>query len=830
MGTALGDIGHILRVLTRSPSFAAPAVLSLALATGLTVAVSEAVQAVVFRPIVSAELSDVYSLLVSDDRTRPFDLTVSTFRAVGADLPRSVSSAFGFLISQSLVRSSTRAADLFGQSVSAGYATTLALRPQLGRWIDAGDDLPTSAPVAVISDRIWRAWFEARRDIVGRSMLSVAGHSFVIVGVAPSQFRGVEGHVDWWVPLATYPVLRSPTTRQASDRGASGVQVMLKGRSGISRENILVEVAASIERNKDTTEPNGIRVRLNPALGTGAPPGLRTVGNAIVLMAGVLFLATCANVVTMFYARGLRRMPEMAVRLSLGATRGRLIGVVLTEAALVSVVSAILGAALGASGLVLLERTFPDIRLDRYLPIFLDLSPGRLLLQVSTACALVAMVLIGLAMATFVNQTTRRWSLTASGASPTFTDRLGRVRSLIVMCQVAAVMVLLMGARIVLANLPPSFNKRVLFDAGNVAVGHVRLGTHGYNDDRGQAFLSRLIRSIRERPSITGAGFADRVPGGVGEAAPTAATIAPESVRPGEVITSLRATASCSAISPGFLRAIGLPILRGRDFGDGDTRGADRVAIVSESAARALWPNGSPLGKRLTVGLNQWLTVVGVVADPVSGPSELRQDLDVPSYALLTAPGNHLFLPFDQWRQYDRAIVVVGSTNPAAAVSSIDPAVRFLDDSIPVLELGTLQEALAAAYAPQRAAKIVSFALGLAAVVLAVLALYSLISYIVIGRLREFAVRAAIGASPYQLFRLIFDSTIRIVLFGLLPGTLVVALGSRFAAYSLTRLIPNDLTDWVVVLTLLLVIGVAAGVSPAWRAMRTNPGETLRVS
>ncbi len=411
--------------------------------------------------------------------------------------------------------------------------------------------------------------------------------------------------------------------------------------------------------------------------------------------------------------------------------------------------------------------------------------------------------------------------LAASGVSSHATRHHGWTRGALVSVQVTVAVLLLMATGLVREQLRAeqmrsgTYGYAVRYDAPAVVSGNVDLGLLGYTAASGRDVFARLLASVRGADGVDRAALGDAVPGGRSPS-PGAAVFdrlddGPAAGRP------RRASARLVRVSPGYFAALGLPMRSGRDFGAFDAEGAPRVAVVSESFARAMWPDGQALGRSMTVaGAATPVSVVGIVVDPVEGDG----DVEIPV-------GSHVFVPFAQDPR-PRAVVVVRTDVPATAEGAIRSTVAALDSRIVVEELRSVEDTALAWLTPVRVVAHVMTAIGLAALGIAMLGVYGVVACFVSMRTRELGIRAALGASAPRLLKLVIDHAIHVVLVGLLPGVLVATLLSRVAESQVNRLMPNEIATWVVVPLLVLVAGVVAGLVPAVRAARVDPATVLR--
>jgi hypothetical protein len=264
-----------------------------------------------------------------------------------------------------------------------------------------------------------------------------------------------------------------------------------------------------------------------------------------------------------------------------------------------------------------------------------------------------------------------------------------------------------------------------------------------------------------------------------------------------------------SHVTPGFLGVLRLRLVRGRDFVATDTAGAPLVTIISQSAARGLWPNDDAIGKRLQLGVGPWITVVGVTEDPSSSGERYQ------AYS----PSAYAFVPFAQWYK-PGMLVLLRAPRPAAFIDPLQSAIRSVDDELAIFETSTIDQTIVAWAAPRRAAGVLLMTLGGLALLIATVGVYGVIVYFVSRRTREFGLRLALGATPGRIVKMVFDHAVHVVLVGLLPGVFLAALGSRVIEARIALIFPNEIRTWAIVPMVILAAGIVAGLVPARRANR----------
>jgi putative ABC transport system permease protein len=814
----LDDLRDALRRLRRTPGFTLIAVLTLALGIAANVAFFSVVDALVYAPVRAANLGGVYGIDYSR-RTGVHDyqrLSPDLFRTLEAHPPDSVAGLcalqWGWAVT---VQIPGMAATVRPELVTGGYAQVFDARPEVGRFIGYGDDHTGGADVVVISDRLWRDWFAANPAVVGRTTITVNRHPFRLVGVAPPGFRGstpaATDVVGIWLPLSSAPALWNGRTLAMFTQSVSAY---VKLHAGVSA----TQAAGALRALTGASDHPGAIGTAQLALQRAdrVNSSMASLGFGVLTLAGFVLLAACANLANLLYARGAERRGEVAIRLSLGASGGRIFRLVFAESAAIAGLATALGLALAFATMTLFVAAFPAIQIGRTTmsSVRLDLGPNVYIVLYALAAGTVSALLVGVATAWRASRRPPLRTLAAGGAATGVTARGRYVRAALVAVQVTAAVVLVMGAGLVLASYARQMDRRVQFDIGRQAHATVDLRVTDENETEGRLFYGRVLDRLGHEPGVEAAALASTVPSnryGPGNAT----VVAPDpAVHVGGYVTH-RINATVAVVSPGFLRTMGVALTRGRDLHPSDRGGAPLVAVVSESVARTLWPGEDPLGRHLTVGRD--VTVVGVSADPVAS------SLDSPlSYA-----GAYVFVPFDQHYQPDMQ-VLVRAENPAAELATLRSVIRGVDDSVPIFDVSTLEESTLAWVKPLRAVTLLMAALGAIALGIAVLGIYGVVSFLVSARTREFGIRMALGATRRRIAGMVIDHATSLLLIGLLPGVYLVSIGTNVIWHYLPGTMPNGVTTWVAVPLLILAVGLLAAYIPARRAARLDPNVALR--
>lgn len=822
MRDTVHDFRYAIRQLRRTRSFTVLAVLTLGLGIGVHTAFFGIVSAVIARIAPFSQYDGVYLVSLTDRRTQArFGIPADQFRLVEADPPKSAAALAGIGSHEATTISAPGHADsVVAEPVTGQFAQVFDLRAQAGRWIAPDDDRASAAPAVVISDRLWRDWFAADPPAAGRAVVNINRKPFTVVGVAAASFRGVAlgfDTPDIWVPESSLSFLFPTRSQRWFD--ARSLTVFAKRRYGAPPPELRDRIQPVLKGGWSGSITRPATVTVVPAAAAFGRPA-SVLRRAVFSLSGLVLLAACANLANMLYARGTQREGELAVRLSLGAKPGRILRLLLAEAAVLGLLGGAVGLAIAIGAIRVFGHAFPTFLFDRTHSISLDLSPDYRVFLYAFGSSLGAALLVGTTTALRAARISPLRSMAAAGAAGGVTRR-ARLRTVFVAVQVTATLILVMGAGLFLENPPQNLDldKRLTFDASHVTTASIDLSIHGYEEPRGRAFFDRLLSEAVRIPGVESAAFASAVPGGVDQAAAEVTPLIAEDSATRPTGNPRRIRASIARVSPGLTDTLGVPLRRGRQFTQWDTEGAPLVAIVTESTADALYPAKDAVGQRVQLGFGgPWLTIVAVVDDPIAGASET---------GVFARPSNFIFVPAAQHYR-PKMLVVIRSAAPAAQIDPLRAAIRGIDDQVALYRASTLEEALLAWAAPVRAANLLMTTLGVLALTIAMLGVYGVIDYFVTTRNREFGIRLALGATPRRIVRIVLDHTIHVVLVGLLFGVLITALGSRLIEASIIRLVPNQLSTWTIVPLLVLMTGILAAYLPARRASRVDPNVALR--
>ena len=808
IGDVWQDIRFGLRMLRKSPGFTLVAVLSLALGIGANTAIFSLVNTALLRPLPVANPEQLVALNSSGNRSFP------TFSYPNYKDFRDRSDVFSVLIAYRFTPVSLSHDGinerLWGYEVTGNYFDALGLTAALGRLISEEDDrVPGASPVAVLSYKGWKQRFGGEPGIIGREVI-VNGRGYTIIGVAPQGFYGTEiiAAPDLWFPVAMQAQLEIGS-KWLDEREVENVFVQGRLKPGVSpaqAQAALNEIALQLER-EHPAENEGKRVALSP-------PGL--IGNSfrgpvlgfaglLMVIVGLVLLLACTNLANLLLARAADRRREIAVRLSLGASRARLIRQLLTESLLLSVGGGALGLLL-AFRLVQMATAF---KLPVDVPVTIDLYMDYRVFVFTCLISLATGVLFGLLPA---------WQATKTDLVAALKDefsfggyRRSMLKNSLIVFQVALSLVLLIGGGLMVRALQQAQTINVGFTPQGAGEVSFDLRLQGYEEARGREFQKRLLERVRALPGVQSAGIADM--------APVDLHFSRDRVFiEGQALerTAKAPVAMINRASPGFFQAMDTRLVAGRDFTEQDDDKTARIAIINETFARRFWPGEDPIGKRFSQGspVGPKREVVGVVQDgKYAGLNEEPQP----------------FVSKPIWQSYagSTTVVVRGSGDPQRLVALVRSEVQQLDPNIP-LASRTLEERMSLPLLPARVAAIILATFGLLALALAAIGIYGVMSYAVSKRTHEIGIRMALGAQKTAVMKLVIGQGLMLTGIGLAIGLLAAFALTRGLKALLFGVSASDPLTYVVVAGLLGGVALLACYLPARRASRVDPMVALR--
>jgi macrolide transport system ATP-binding/permease protein len=807
----VGDLRHAARGLVRRPGFAALAVASLALGIGANAVLFTWMKAVFLEPLPGVR--DVSRLVAVQTTTRTegvISISWPDFVDI-RDRTQDVFSGLAVTRIDPVALGHAGGTDrVWSSLVSGDYFAVLGVRPELGRLLGPQDDrTPGDDPVVVLSHALWQRLFAGDAEIVGKSVL-VNARPFTVVGVAPPAFRGSDLGLafDLWLPVAMHEVVE-PGGPRFAERGNHWLTGLARLKPGVDLDQArarLAVVARQLEQEYPSSKGNGLAAWPFAESPRGGGRILRPILLVLAAVSGLVLLIACANVANLLLVRATSRRHEVAVRLSVGASRGQLVRQFLVEAILLSFLGGAAGLVLALWGKGLLLSFVPKTPF----PVFLDTTVDGRVLAFALALSLVTGALAGLAPALQASRRDVVGSLREETAPLVSGRRGGHVRRLLVAAQVALSLVLLVGAGLLTRSLQHAADVDVGFDPHDVLLASVDLFTAGFDRARGEAAIDQALERLRALPGVESVTVARHVPLSLGGGT-NSSSIEVEGFVAKE---SEPAWGYINFVGPDYFRTLGAMLVAGRDISKQDRQGAPEAAVVNETMARRYWPGRDALGRRFRLG-SHWLQVVGVVHD-----MKFRglKEPEAPMF----------FLPVSQWYRPDVTFHVRAASDPTLLAGPVREALLGLDPNLAPFGLRTLEETAAAASFQQRVGSHLLGILGAVGLALAGVGLYGVLSFLVAQRTREIGLRMALGGSPRDVLGLVMRQGMALAGVGIVVGLVAGLALARPLASLLVGISPGDPVTFVAVPVVLAAVALLACWAPARRAMRVRPIEALR--
>jgi predicted permease len=810
--TSWQDIRYACRQLRRAPGFTVVAVLTFALGIGATTAIFSAVYAVVFQPFPFPEPNRVVAVgeqfqgrlaAASPGNFEDWRTHAKSFSELGARRFVSVNVSTG-----------TTPQRLIGTAVTPSYFAVFRIPAALGRTLVSQDANPGRESVVVLSDRLWTRLFARDPAVVGHSM-QMDGRIYTIAGVMPPQFDRLGGAEDFWIPAVFTP-------EQVASHDDHNMTVAGRLAPGVSREQASAELSIIFKQVK-TQLPDNKNI-FPPAVNDYAA---QLIGNSgqrlLVLFAAValVLLIACGNVAHLLLARGRLRAPEVALRASLGASRGRLVQQFLTESLVLALIGGVLGVVAAYLAVPVLMTIGPAAFSPGAIPRLGQASVNGVVLLFAVGASVLSAILTGIAPALRAANLDLKGSL---GDGARTVARPGdALRSTLVAAEVAFAIVLLTGAGLLVRSAIYLQSVNPGFDASSVITARVSLPETGYEDP---GRVERAFRDIADRlsqqPAVEYAAVSSSVPmapGGNNNG------LVPEGKQfdPNDFVLG-----RLGVITGDYFHAFRIPLIAGRTFTAADRRDTQHVMILSATAARRLFPGQNAVDKRVACceanpdGTTNLKLVVGIVGDVRSdGPqSDPRPDFYLPSQQA----------PPQTWTWVQRTMTVVARgkvDDPAALTAVVRTVVRDVDPTVPVYDVATMPERLRTTLAEDRFNTTLMLLLGGIGLLLATVGVYGVISFSVAHRRHELAIRMALGARPGEVVRLVVNQGMRPVWLGVAVGVLAAAWLAQALTANLYGVTAHDPATLVAVVVLLISAAIIANVLPARAAARIHPAEML---
>jgi len=802
------DIRYGLRLLRRSPLFTATALLSLAIGIGANTTIFSLVSALLLRPMPGIVEPDRLVDIGRSQEGRGFDnSSYPNYRDVRerATLLSDVY-AYRFDVQPVSLGDATDAERIFGMPVSGTYFHALGVTPAHGRFFTDNDDRLDGPPVAVISYELWQRRFGGADDAVGR-VVRFNSKPVTVIGIAPKGFQGTTLlRPDAWMPMEQMSVLR-PGFGAEMFRERQPTWLVMGGRlkPGVTVAQADAEVRAIGESLRQTYPDDNRGKGLRAARSAMVPGHTDLVAGFLgVLLAivGLVLLAACVNLAGMLLARATGRRREIAVRLAIGAHRGRLIRQLIVETSLLFLASGGVALLLTRVLTQLLLAVLPALPV----PIGVDVPVDWRVAIFGVGLSLAAAILSGLAPALQASRPDLVSALKTDGAGRSGRQRL---RHVFIVAQVAVSLVLVIAGALLVRALARAATIDPGFTQSGVDVVTLDLSLSGYGQAEALAFATRALTRVRALPGVESATFVADLPLDDGRMGFGSLKV------PGRQGPEENGTfpADWNAATPGVFRTLGIRLKRGRDFTDADAASAPQVIIVNEAMARSVWGTVDVIGRQFQDDQQHTLTIVGVADDArlvnLGAPSE-----------------PYVYVPLAQ-RYTSRVSLLVRSPH-GGMILAVRTALRDLNPALPVTTAMPLEQVTAIMFVPQRIAAAVAGTLGVFVLLLAAIGIYGVVAYSVGRRTREIGIRMALGADAATIVRLVIRQSMLMTAIGIGAGLLAGAAAAQVLRSLLFGIAALDPIAFSSAALLFSIVSIAASYIPARRALRVDPMIALR--
>jgi putative ABC transport system permease protein len=804
--TVAQDLRYGWRTLLKSPGFAAAALFTLALGIGANTAIFSVVYGLLLQPLPFRDAARLVLLHETTPKVGEVSVSYPNFQDW-----RAQSHTFSEMAAVTNVgfnmAGASQPENIGGLAVSPNFLSMAGIRPVIGRGFTPDEETAGTAPVLLLSYALWQSHFGGNRRVIGQT-IRLDSRTVTIVGVLPRDFRWVET-CDVMEPIGVWAT-NNDSVAVRGDRG--DLTVVGRLAAGVRMEQARAEmdgIAARLARAyPEANDQCGVKLQsLRESFSGDARPSM------LVLLGAAIFvlLVACANVANLFLMRGAVRAKEMALRIAIGASSGRIVRQILTESFLVALLGGLAGVGLALAGIPAMARLIPA---DTLAGASVGMNGAVLLF--SAGLVVLSVLAFGLAPALHSARGNVHADLKEGGKTTSGGGR-NRWRGLLATSEIALALILLVGAGLMMKSLYRLLAVDSGFRPERVLKMEMSLRTAQYDKDPAViGFWQQVLERVRALPGVESAAVGTAIPL-TDDHSRTDITVE------GMALPKLSdyPHPDTHIVSPGYEKTLGIRVLRGRGFTDADRENAPRVALVNAIVAQRLFPGADPVGKRFTLGrleanrAPKWLTIVGVLAD-------------TKMYGLANPARLEVYVPFRQEAAHEMVLLVKSGMEPAAQVAAIRGVVVSIDKEQPIFGIATMQEVVNASVSTRRITLILLGLFSGLALVLASIGIYGVISYSVAQRAREIGIRIALGAQRGDVLRLVLAQGGKISLAGIAIGTAASAGLTWLMAKLLYSVSAVDPATFTAVAFVLAVIAMTASYIPARRALRVDPLVALR--
>jgi predicted permease len=800
------DLRFALRQLRRSPGFAVTAVATLALGIGANIAVFGVMQALIFRPIDAPHADRIMTLQPGQQGN--LNLSWSEVKDV-----RDGNTVFSDVAADRIMDFGLEAQGtthpVWGFEVSGRYFDVIGIRPALGRLLQsADDDHPGAAEVAVLSWPAWKTYYGGDPNIVGKQV-RIDKHPYTIVGVTPATFYGTEKFLqpDVFVPMANEAQLEGYNWRDSRDNHNVWSIVRLKdGVTPAQVQSDLNTITARAARQFPKNEEHWkLRLSQPGLLGDAFGAPARGFLAGVMVLAGIVLLAACANLGSLFAARTADRTREIAIRMAIGSSRWRVVRQILTEAVVVAMLGGACACALAWTGLSALAAWRPPTNF----PIRLAVVPQPSLIAVAFLISIFAGVLFGVMPLRQIFKTDPNDAI--KSGSTQVAGRRWAFRDMLLAIQIALCCVTVTAAFVSLRGMQKALNMDFGFHPDSAMLTKFDLGLAGYKADAAEHFQRELLDRAKNLPGVDAVGYSNTTPLALDQSTWSVYPQQATEYRP----STMAFDASVFSVSPGYLRAAGTTLLSGRDVSFSDVAKSPNVAIVNKEFARRLFHTDQAVGRYFKDGGGDLIQIVGVVGDgKYQGLSE--------------NPRPAMFFPILQSKNTSTVLVIRTRRNPAEMAAAMRSLVHDIDPGVPVQESSAWIRQLGLQLFPARAATIALSMFGIFGLLLSITGTFGLASYSVAKRMRELSIRVALGAQARQVISAALGRMLILLASGSVAGLLLGVAASRLLAAIVYQATAQDPLVLLAVAVTMLLTGMLAVAGPVARTMNIDPARILR--
>jgi len=791
------DLKHSIRMFSTRPGFTAVVVLTLAISISATTVVFSVVNALLLRSLPYSNPQQLVMLWGVFKSNNKAHASAANFRD-WQQQNRSFQSLAAY-DTQRMNLIADRPESVDAALVSANLFPLLGVPPVQGRGFQTEDEQPANNHVAIISEGLWQRRFGSDPAAIGKTLL-LDGEGYQVVGVMPAGFSFPE-KIDLWVPLTFVP-------EELADRSYNHLVVVGRLRPGVDLRQAQSEMTALTDAQaKQYPNENAGR---GMHLVTFQEDLVGDIRMALFILAGAVvfvLLIACTNVANLLLARAATRQKDIAIRIGLGASRRRLMQQLLTESLLLALSGGVVGLILAYWGLRVLTTVGPG-NIPRLNEVGID---GRVL-AFTLLVSLLTGVIFGLKPALQSSKPDfNEWLKEGTRSSSGVSGRK-RIRNWLVVTEMALALILLVGAGLLIRSFLRLWQVEPGFNPHNVLTMSVSLSPPKYNKHTDLAvFTQRVREQLQTTTGVEAVGVVSQLPFSGRNFGLSFTIVGQPPSRPEDT-----ASAYYRSISSGYLQALGIPLLRGRDFGKHDTRESTPVALINDSLAKRYFPNEDPIGKQLNIeGQQAPREIVGVIGD-------------VKQIKLEAEAKSEIYVPFLQFPVWSMAIVVRTNNEPGQMTSAILQQMSVVDKDQPVFQVKTMDQYLADSMSQRRLSTILLGAFAAIALILAAVGVYSVMSYLVSQQTHEIGIRMALGANQRDIFKLVVGNGMLLSLVGIVLGVTAALFLTRIMASLLYGISATDPLTYILISLVLALVALLACLIPARRALKVDPIIALR--